>query len=447
MKACSACQRILPDEAGFCPVDGTALAASEDVPIEADPEDERVGSSMCGGRYRIRRKVADGGMGRVYQALDNEEQRSVAIKILHPEVAMEDIAVERFKREFELSARLPHDHIVEVLAFEQTEDESFAIVMEYLEGEELRNCMQREKFVRPERMIRILAQLAIGLREPHELELVHRDIKPDNIFLCGTESGPLVKLLDFGSVRDNSLGAKKLTVIGTTLGSPFYMSPEQAQGLQDLDHRADVWSIAAITYEALTGKVPFYGVNGPQILLAILGKEPVPPSIVSNADGFAGPKIPEAVDDVIADALTKSQTIRIGSVGELADRLGHAYGLTGEHGLWAETSESELAKAVAAAAVAAAGDARTTRRTKAASVHGDDAAASERGPQVARAAGPVSRRAGPPSQRLPGSSADGFHEEDFIMGLPDASAGRRRFFILGGIGLAVVAAVLFAVLR
>src|SRR5438093_12350503 len=122
--------------------------------------------------------------------------------------------------------------------------------------------MQREKLVRAERVIRILSQMAIGLEQPHARKLVHRDIKPDNIFLCGTEEGPVVKLLDFGSVRDNSEGAKKLTVVGTTIGSPFYMSPEQAQGLPDLDHRADVWSIAAIAYEALTGQVPFYGSTG-----------------------------------------------------------------------------------------------------------------------------------------------------------------------------------------
>ena len=108
----------------------------------------------------------------------------------------------------------------------------------------------------------MLSQLAIGLEEPHRRKLVHRDIKPDNIFLCHTPDGPIGKLLDFGSVRDNTEGAKKLTAIGTTIGSPFYMSPEQAQGLPELDHRADVWSLAAIAYEALTGSVPFGGPPG-----------------------------------------------------------------------------------------------------------------------------------------------------------------------------------------
>jgi serine/threonine-protein kinase len=186
VKACPKCQRLFPGDARFCPIDGTSLQGVAQVAVDRDPEDALIGTRICAGRYEIRRKVADGGMGRVYQALDTQAQRGVAIKVLHPEVAMDEVAVERFKREFELSARLPHDHIVEVLDFQETEGDSYALVMEYLEGEELRTFMQREKLVRPERVIRMLSQLAIGLKQPHELKLVHRDIKPDNIFLCGS---------------------------------------------------------------------------------------------------------------------------------------------------------------------------------------------------------------------------------------------------------------------
>jgi len=376
---------------------------------------------MCQGRYEIRRTVADGGMGRVYQALDVEENRSVAIKVLHPEVAQDDVALERFKREYELSQRLPHEHIVEVFDFVETEDGSFALVMEYLEGEELRSFMQREGLVRPERMLRLLSQLAIGLREPHQLALVHRDIKPDNIFLCGTEEGPVVKLLDFGSVRDNSAGAKKLTVIGTTIGSPYYMSPEQAQGLQDLDQRADVWSIAAIAYEALTGKVPFNGATGPQILLAIMGKEPTPPSLVTNADGFVGPRVPEALDDVVADALCKNAAIRIPSVAELADRFGQGFGLEGDHHQWAAMPESELGGWLEEVAV------RGARTPTSGTMQGEHASSrspyEDGAPQVH---GAIDR-----SQ--PGHiDSHGFdNDEDFVMGLPDDSGSTRIFVIIG----------------
>lgn len=353
MKACSQCQRLYTEDAGFCPVDGVALVLAGEVPVDLDPEDETIGQRICGGRYEVRRKVADGGMGRVYQALDLEEGRSVAIKVLHPEVAMDEVQVERFKREYKLSASLPHEHIVHVLNFHTTEDDSYALVMEYLEGEELRMFLQREKLCPPERMIRVLSQLAIGLQQPHERKQVHRDIKPDNIFLCGTEDGSVAKLLDFGSVRDNSDGAKKLTVVGTTIGSPYYMSPEQAQGLPGLDHRADIWSLAAIAYESLTGKVPFYGTTGPQILLAILQREPEPLSILSNSDDFEGKRIPEAVDDVLADALTKDPMIRISSVADLADAFGSAYGMAGSHLDWAYLPEPDIAELIEPAIVAA----------------------------------------------------------------------------------------------
>src|SRR5439155_733969 len=133
----------------------------------------RVGASFCSGRYQIWRRVADGGMGRVYQAYDTKEDRSVALKILHSDVAQDAVAVERFKREFQCSSSLPHDHIVEVLAFEETEDQSYALVMEYLEGEELRMYLKREKIMPPARVIRMLAQVAIGLQAAHERQVVH----------------------------------------------------------------------------------------------------------------------------------------------------------------------------------------------------------------------------------------------------------------------------------
>jgi serine/threonine-protein kinase len=193
----------------------------------------------------------------------------------------------------------------------------------------------------------MVAQLARGLDQAHRQRFVHRDIKPDNVFLCGTPDGDRVKLLDFGSVRDNTEGAKKLTVIGTTIGSPYYMSPEQAQGLRELDHRADVWSVAAITYECLTGKLPFPGKSGPAILLAILGQEPEPPTIAA-----ADRQLPALLDDVLADALAKDMKTRVGSLGELADRLGQAFGLRGSHLEWLGQPEATLGAAIEQARLA-----------------------------------------------------------------------------------------------
>ncbi|WP_437300812.1 serine/threonine-protein kinase [Sorangium sp. So ce426] len=344
MKTCSACFRLFSHDSGFCPVDGQRLIPVAEVAPPVHPEDRRVGATLCGGRYQIWRIVADGGMGRVYQALDLRTGRSVALKILHPEVALDEVSVERFHREFEVSASLPHEQIVEVLAFEKTEDHSFALVMEYLEGEELRTVLKRDKVLPPERLVRMLSQIALGLEEAHKRKVVHRDLKPDNIFLVGTHDGDRVKILDFGSVRDNSEGAKKLTVVGTTIGSPFYMSPEQAQGLLALDHRADVWSVAAIVFECVTGQVPFHAPTGPMILVAIMGSNPLPPSVAGKAYGA-----PASLDPVMEEAFMKSPEARLSSVGLLADRVGQAYGLAGSHRDWAHLPQKELAARIRAA--------------------------------------------------------------------------------------------------
>ena len=337
MKTCETCHRLFPDDGGFCPIDGQKLVDTSTTSPPTDPKDKRVGSTVCKDRYQIWRTVADGGMGRVYQALDKVAQRNVAVKILHQDVATDPVAVERFKREFAISATLPHDYIVEVLSFEKTDDESYALVMEYLEGEELRLLLKREKTLAPERVVRMLSQVALGLAGAHARKQVHRDLKPDNIFLGHTSDGDISKILDFGSVRDNSEGAKKLTVLGTTIGSPYYMAPEQAQGLPSLDHRADVWSAAAISYECLTGSVPFAGSTGPAILLAILTNDPKPPSEVGKALN-----VPETLDEVMERALAKSADLRHSSVGELADDVGRAYGLSGSHVEWAVVPQEQL---------------------------------------------------------------------------------------------------------
>ena len=173
-------------------------------------------------------------MGRVYEGIDKQTDSRVAVKVLHDDVAKDEVALERFKREYEISALLPHEHIVQVLDFQRdVVSSTWMLVMEFLDGEELRYVLKREKVLPPERVVRMLAQVAIGLDEAHARNFIHRDLKPDNLFLCGTREGDNVKLLDFGSVKDQSdSNRKKLTVLGTTIGSPYYMAPEQAQGLE-----------------------------------------------------------------------------------------------------------------------------------------------------------------------------------------------------------------------
>ena len=338
MKSCPACQRTYPNDAGFCPVEGTALIFTSMVPVAAS-DDPRIGTRLAG-RYEIRRVVADGGMGRVYEGIDKQTDSRIAVKVLHADVAKDDVALERFKREYEISANLPHDYIVSVTDFHRDQDAAvWLLVMEYLDGEELRIALKREKGMAPARLVRMLSQVALGLDEAHAKQFVHRDLKPDNIFLCGTREGDVVTLLDFGSVKDKNKDAKKLTVLGTTIGSPYYMAPEQAQGLDTLDARADVFALAAIAYECITGFVPFDGTNGPSILLAILTKDPIPPTKRGAGGRFP---IPPALDDVLEEALVKNPNIRTRTVGALANAVGHAYGLAGDHKEWARLPTSDL---------------------------------------------------------------------------------------------------------
>lgn len=341
MKACRVCGRLFPEDAVFCQADGQELSRVSETPMPGDTTDELVGQLLCG-RYLVFRVVADGGMGRVYEGLDQEAGRHVALKVLHPEVAGDGVSVERFKREYEVSHSLPHQHIVEVTDF-QPLGESYLLVMEFLVGEELRAVLKREKVISPERVVRMVSQIAIGLDEAHRRQFIHRDLKPDNVFLCQTQAGDIAKLLDFGSVKDRKRGAKQLTVLGTTIGSPYYMSPEQAQALDTLDQRADVWALTAVVYECITGTVPFKGNNGPSILIEILRSEPTAPSSTAKTTKYP---VPRTVDRVIARGLQKTAALRIASIGQLADELGRAYGLTGDHLDWAKTPEAELGRVI-----------------------------------------------------------------------------------------------------
>lgn len=338
MKSCPKCGRLYPVDSGYCPVDGCQLLNVSQAPVAASNDDPKIGTAVLG-RYEVRRVVADGGMGRVYEALDLQTRQNVALKILHHEVASDSVAVERFRREFDVSKLLAHEHVVEVFDFQPTDDGSYVLVMEFLYGEELRSALKREGVLPAARVVRMLAQLAVGLDPAHEKKLVHRDLKPDNIFLCQKRDGDVVKILDFGSVKDKADNAKKLTVLGTTIGSPYYMAPEQAQGLDTLDHRADVWALAAIVYECLTGSVPFGGINGPSILLEILTKTPIPPSERGVGRKYV---VPQTLDRVMHRAFQKSPGMRFSSVGELADRVGQAYGLQGSHRDWIALTETEV---------------------------------------------------------------------------------------------------------
>ena len=217
MKSCPKCFRSFPEDASFCAHDGEGLAPASAVrAVNAD--DPRVGTVIFG-RYEVRRIVADGGMGRVYEGIDLPTDSRIAIKVLHDDVARDEVSLARFKREYEISSKLVNDYVVRVLDFQRDEAAGvWLLVMEFLEGEELRVVLKRDKYLAPARVVRMVAQVAIGLDAAHASQFIHRDLKPDNLFMCGARDGDRTKILDFGSVKDKNANAPKLTVMGTTIG-------------------------------------------------------------------------------------------------------------------------------------------------------------------------------------------------------------------------------------
>jgi serine/threonine protein kinase len=321
----------------FCGEDGTITVQDQD----ASDFDSRLGKRLGG--YIAVARVADGAMGRVFEGRHPETKARVAIKVLHGNVARDRIAAERFKREFESAMELKHPYIVKVLEFGETPDASHFLTMEYLEGQELGKLLGRGQLLAPARVVRVICQVALALEHAHSFGFIHRDLKPDNIFLCRTEAGDDVRILDFGSVKLQLEMGAKLTAIGTTVGSPFYMSPEQAMGRSDVDQRTDVFAVGAILYEMLTDRVAFEASNIAKILIRIMNDTPAAPSTIN-------PNCPRALDRVADKALRKGKEERYASARGLAQAVIAGYRLSGSVEDWANRPQAEIEQALLAAA-------------------------------------------------------------------------------------------------
>ena len=339
MRACPSCAKSYPDAVFFCGEDGT-ITVQEQSPGDADP---RLGKQLGG--YIVVARVADGAMGRVYEGRHPVTKARVAIKVLHAHVARDAVACERFKREYETALELDHEHVVKVLEFGATDDKSNFLTMEYLEGEELGRVLGVGKALPTARALRVLCQVAQALEHAHSFGFIHRDLKPENVFLCREEAGDSVRILDFGSVKLQVETGAKLTAIGTTVGSPFYMSPEQAMGRADVDGRSDEFALAAILYEMLTGKVAFEAANLAKILMRIMHEMPAPPSQVN-------PALPRAIDDVIAKALSKQKEQRYPGALAFAEAALAAFGIPDAVADWSNRSLAELETALSEAEAA-----------------------------------------------------------------------------------------------
>ncbi|WP_437677453.1 protein kinase domain-containing protein [Sorangium sp. So ce131] len=252
---CPACHQPNIDGARFCATCGALLPVA---PVEADP----LIGTIVGGRFRIVGVLGEGGMGRVYHGEQpmGTSVRKVAIKTLLEQHAKDPQVVARFMRECGTVSELEHPNTIKVYDFGQTNTGELYIAMELLNGLSLETALERGGALSPERVDRILAQVCGSLQEAHEKGIVHRDLKPANIFLtkrAGEED--YVKVLDFGIAKRDERSAKaeqKLTQQGTVLGTPPYMSPEQFTG-KELDARSDIYSLGVMTYEMLTGRLPF----------------------------------------------------------------------------------------------------------------------------------------------------------------------------------------------
>ncbi|MEU6564229.1 serine/threonine-protein kinase [Nocardia nova] len=259
--------------------------------------------------YRIVRRLGAGGMGTVYVGEHPRLPRLDAIKILDPALAADPEFRARFQREAELAARIDHPNVVAVRD-RGVEGESVWISMQYVDGRDAAALLREHGPVRPERAVRIVAEAARGLDVVHRAGLLHRDVKPANILLAADTDGETVRITDFGIARPAESGTA-LTRTGTILASLAYAAPEQFEG-GATDHRADVYSLGCTLFELLTGAVPFAGRSPAAMMAAHLGAAPPRPSA-------ADPRLPAALDDVIARAMAKQPDDRYASCGELAE--------------------------------------------------------------------------------------------------------------------------------
>jgi len=209
------------------------------------------------GKYRIVRELGVGGMGAVYEGENTRIHRRVAIKVLHAQVATKADIVQRFEREAQAAGRIGSEHIVEVLDLGVLPTQERYMVMEFLDGVSLTQRIKLRGRLTPQELAPLLVQLLEGLGAAHRAGIVHRDLKPDNIFIITRGGRDFVKLVDFGVSKFSATdGEFSMTRTGAVMGTPYYMSPEQARG-QAVDHRSDLYAIGVVAYQAVTGHVPF----------------------------------------------------------------------------------------------------------------------------------------------------------------------------------------------
>jgi serine/threonine-protein kinase len=314
MKTCPACQASYPDTIAYCSRDGAELVTMG----------TWAPGAVVRGRYRILGKIGEGGMGAVYKAKHTGFDELRAIKVLNPELAGDAKFLERFKREAYITRKLRHPNAVQVEDIDKAEDGCPFIVMEYIDGQSLMQAMQERGPMPAWRVCDIAKQVAEALDAAHRLGMVHRDIKPDNIVLIQTREGERAKVLDFGIARLREVGKEQetqgmnLTGGGFIVGTPNYISPEQAAGKRgdDLDGRSDIYSLGIVMYQMLTGELPFKSETTMDMLLAHIQHPPSPIRLVRS-----DLSIPEPLASLVMRMLQKKRELRPPTAAALIEDL------------------------------------------------------------------------------------------------------------------------------
>lgn len=305
MRQCPACHKRFDTTVMVCPDDGSRLVPLN--PLLGSTIDEK---------FRIDAQLGRGAMGTVYRATQLNLERPVALKIMRSDILSNPVAIERFKREALAIARLKHPRIVMIYDYGVASEVGAYIVMEHLEGRSLSAEVKERKMIPLDQAIRWMRQICQAVAVAHAAGVIHRDLKPHNIFLEATQDGPFVKVLDFGLAklqRATDEGVGSLTKSGTLVGSPPYMSPEQCEDLP-LDAQSDIYSLGCVFYEMVAGRPPFVGSSPIDTLVKHMNEAPRPPSEYN-------PDVPEAVDAVLLKALAKHKKDRYESAAEFGHVL------------------------------------------------------------------------------------------------------------------------------
>ena len=301
-KHCSSCDTRYPADFLLCPRDATPLVD------DAEQVDPLLGK-LLGETYQIVRVVGEGGMGRVYEARHLRlRERRFAVKVLHSELARQPEVVARFQREAESASAIGHANVVDVFDVHRTADGRPYLVGEFLDGIDLGVHLDNVGRLETADAIRITRQVCRALGAAHDKGIVHRDMKPENVFLTEQGAAQVVKVLDFG-ISKAAQGKTHLTRTGMIMGTPSYMAPEQARG-DDVDLRADIYSVGALLYHLVTGKRPFDSEDPAAILTMVLTCEPPRPRAIE-------PRVPEALELVIQRAMAKDAPDRYQTMADL----------------------------------------------------------------------------------------------------------------------------------